>query len=121
MKADGLAIELPDNPLPYITEWLMEAGPLAATGMGPAPLGWAEIDAWAALTGTDPNPWEARTIRRLSRDFHDQMDKAREPTCPAPFVERPANDDAVTAQFKAMFARMSANKKARERTGKKGK
>lgn len=110
MKADGLQIELPPNPMPYLTEWLMEVGPVAANGMGSAPLGWAEIAAWQEMTGNDLNAWEARTLRRLSRDFHDQMHKAKEATCPAPFVAQVANDDAVGDQFKAMFRKMAANK-----------
>lgn len=115
MRADGLEIELPENPLPHMIEWLMEAGPVSANGMGSAPLGWPELAAWQALTGIDLNPWEARTLRRLSHDFHDQMHKAKEPACPAPYSAGARNDEAVTKQFQEMFRRVSANKKAAER------
>lgn len=116
MKADGLDIPLPENPLPYITAWLMEAGPVSANGMGSAPLDWREIAAWQDLTGADLTAWEARTLRRLSRDFHDQMHKAKEPTCPPPFTTAARNDDAVTKQFAEMFRRMAANKKKERQT-----
>lgn len=106
-KAEGLAIELPENPAPYLVDWLMEIGPMASGGMGHAPLGWTAIKDWQELVGVELNPWEARTIRLLSRDFVDQMNKSREATCPAPFVTNPkSNDDAVTEQFRQMFAAM---------------
>ena len=112
MKADGIAIDLPANPAPYLTDWLKEVGPLGSTGMGPAPLQWGEIRDWQTLMGIELSAWEARTLHGLSRDFHDQMHKAKEPTCPAPYVDRLDNDDAVTEQFKRMFRMMAANQKA---------
>lgn len=111
MRADGLAIELPPNPMPYLVDWLMECGPLVATGMGNVPLGWGDIHHWQDLTGSDPNPWEARTLRRLSRAYHEQMHQAKKPTCPAPYATAVRNDAAVDRQFEQMFRRMAANKK----------
>lgn len=117
MKADGVEIDLPENPLPHMIEWLMEAGPVSAGSMGAAPIGWTEIAAWQALTGIALNPWEARTLRRLSGDFHDQMHKARDINCPPPFARTTRNDEAVTRQFEEMFRRMTANRKT---VGKRG-
>ncbi|NML88760.1 hypothetical protein HHL26_06725 [Sphingobium sp. TB-6] len=112
MKEDGIAVELPPNPTPYLTDWLMEIGPTASTGMGPAVLAWGEIEAWARQIGINLTTWEARTLRRLSRDFLDQMNKAKEPACPAPFTTRADNDEAVSKQFERMFRAMAANQKA---------
>lgn len=115
MKADKLTPSLPDNPAPYITDWLMEIGPLASTGMGPAPLGWAEIRAWQDSVGIELDPWEARTIRQLSKEFLTTMHEAKDPTFPAPFqsaqdIER--NRGAVDRQLRNTFAaiRMSRGK-----------
>ncbi|EPR09869.1 hypothetical protein M527_07005 [Sphingobium indicum IP26] len=114
MRADGIAIDLPDNPAPYLVDWLSEVGPLSATGMGPASLAWSEIRDWQSLIGIELTPWEARTLHRLSRDFHHQMQWAKKPNCPPPYVGRLDNDAAVTDQFRRMFARLAANQKARE-------
>ena len=111
MKADGVEIHLPPNPLPYITEYLMEIGPVSSSSMGSAPLAWPEIAAWQDLTGIELDAWEARTIRRLSRDFHDQMHRAKDANCPPPFAAKARNDDAVSEQFQRMFRVMAANKK----------
>lgn len=111
MKADKIPVELPDNPLPYLTDWLMEIGPLASGGMGPAALGWGEIASWQSLTCNALTGWEARTLRHLSRQFLDQMNKSREPGCPAPFSTGAINNDAVNDQFKKMFRFAQAAKR----------
>lgn len=111
MRVDGVAIHLPPNPMPYIIDWLMEIGPVTAGGMGSTPLAWSDIAAWQDLTGINMTAWEARTIRRLSRDFHDQLHRSKEPTCPAPYTEAAISHDAVTEQFKRMFRVMAANRK----------
>jgi hypothetical protein len=36
-----------------------------STGFGPAPLSWADIEAWSRVTGTPVDPWEARAIRAI--------------------------------------------------------
>lgn len=113
MKADGIPVELPDNPSPYLVDWLMEIGPLSTGGMGPACLSWTDIRDWERLTGNQLDPWEARTLRRLSRDFVDQMNKAKEANCPAPYSSGTVNTSAVDAQFAAMFKAMSRKKTTR--------
>lgn len=108
MKRRGEEILLPDNPVPHLVEWLFEIGPTEPTSMGDAPLSWREIDAWCARTGIDLDPWESRTIRRLSAAFVGERYKARKPDCPAPWsaaavVDEAAQEARVTAQFKAMM------------------
>lgn len=112
MKTDKVPIELPANPLPHLIDWLMEIGPLGTGGMGPVPVSWAEIEVWQRVSAIELRPWEARTIRRLSREFLDQMTKSKEPSCPAPYSTGAANAASVDAQFKKMFAHFS---KAKER------
>lgn len=81
----------------------MEIGPIGGVGMGPTPLGWGDIATWQTLSGNEVDPWEARTLMRLSRDFVTQMHRSKESTCPAPYSTGAINEQAVTDQFKAMF------------------
>jgi hypothetical protein len=113
MKAEGIPVDLPDNPLPYLTDWLIEIGPLATGGMGPAPLDWSDIANWQSLVGIRLDAWEARTIRKLSREFLDQMTKAKKPECPAPYSTGAVNEEAVTEQFRKMF-RFASSKPTKE-------
>jgi len=107
MKRAGELIVLPDNPAPHIAEWLFEIGPTVPNGMGEAAIGWPDIDAWCRRTGIDLDPWEARTIRRLSKAFIAQRHDARKPDCLAPYagvvIDVEAQDAKVTSQFKAMM------------------
>lgn len=84
-------------------------------GMGPTSLSWADLIHWQEITGIELTPWEAKTLRRLSRAFVDQMNASKEPTCPAPFASAARNEEAVTEQFKQMFAVMKRNKEQAER------
>lgn len=36
-----------------------------SNGFGPNPIPYAEIDAWARLTGTHPKPWEVNALKRM--------------------------------------------------------
>lgn len=105
MIADGIDLPIPPNPAPYITEWLFEVGPTMPTGMGAAHLSWSEIGEWARQTGLELTPWEATTLRDLSVEFLAMTNKARKPSCLAPWQ----SGDAATANRKAVsdqFARM---------------
>lgn len=56
-------------PLAYLLDWFNEVGPCLSSGMGPVPLTFAEIGAWAALRGIALAPWEAQGLRVLSEAF----------------------------------------------------
>jgi len=81
-------------------------------GMGAAELTWQEIDAWCGRTGIDLDPWEARTIRRLSRTYVHQQHDARKPDCPEPYADEVQRAETaknrVSGQFKAMLAAFGA-------------
>jgi len=98
---------LPDNPAPYITDWLVEIGPTVAGSMGEVAIGWQDMAAWERLTGIKLDPWEARTIRRLSRVFANERSKAEKPDYPAPYIgDRETiigNRQSVAAKIKAAF------------------
>lgn len=107
MKARGRAIIWPPNPAPHITEWLIEIGPSVAGSMGEAPISWGDITAWQQNTGIELDPWEARTIRRLSQVFVSQRYDAEKPDCPAPYrgpIDQVVATRAdVASRVKAMF------------------
>ena len=37
----------------------------SGNGFGPNPLSFAEIAAWASLTGRRPQPWEVRALKKI--------------------------------------------------------
>lgn len=104
MRAAGIVPDMPPNPAPYITEWLLEIGPTVPTGMGSGPIGWRDMEAWSSLTGSGLQPWEARLIRRLSLEFLAWTHKAEKPDCPAPWV---TVDDATAANREAVARKVS--------------
>lgn len=96
MKAKGLAIAMPVNPAPYITDWLYDIGPVVTGGMAMARLEWRDIRAWEESIGIKLAPWEARIIRRLSGEYLSMSMDAREEACAAPYTDR-----AITARNEA--------------------
>jgi hypothetical protein len=60
--------------------------------MGPNPIAWADLAAWAALTGTEPSPFEIRTIMAIDRAWLEEQARAipRTPQAgPAPASRNP--------------------------------
>lgn len=76
----------------------MEAGPVEAGGMGPAPLSWREISAWAERTFQRPSAWEARTLRRLSREYLSEIHAAEDQHRAAPWSPAPTEADRNTQE-----------------------
>lgn len=105
MKARGEMPLWPPNPVPHLTEWFIEIGPTIAGAMGEGPIGWQDILAWQRLTGIPIDPWEARTIRRLSDVFVSQRQAAEKPSCPAPYT---GMDDDVAATRASVANRVKA-------------
>lgn len=64
----------------------MRAGVVASGAMGAIGLSWTELQAWAALTGATLTAWEAETLYEMSAAYAVMLDKAKSPTCPAPWV-----------------------------------
>lgn len=86
MQERGAAIFWPPNPAPHITDWLLEIGPAFGTGMGERAIDWQDMRAWQELTGIELEPFEARTIRRLSQVFISARHEAKKPDCPIPYA-----------------------------------
>lgn len=102
-----MAPELPPNPLPYITDWLFEIGPVVSDGMGSAEISWRDFVAWQTISGVTLMPWEASLLKRLSAEFLAEMHEAKNIDRPAPWVSevernREAISRKVSNAFKAM-------------------
>lgn len=54
--------------------------------MGPVPITHADIAHWQANTGININAWEARTLRRLSREYVGACIEAQEPDALPPYL-----------------------------------
>jgi hypothetical protein len=68
-----------------VLEWLEDAGWCAWGDYGATGLAWAELEAWARLTGAQPEPWQARLMFALSQHFGIAANEARDPACKPPF------------------------------------
>ena len=54
----------------YLLEWFGELSAARGAGVaGPNPISFAEIAAWARLTGADPSPAEVQILRRIDAAF----------------------------------------------------
>src|SRR5690606_17265417 len=110
-------ILLPPNPAEYLTDWLWEIGP----SVGDRSIGYVDLAAWQEIAGVEMEPWEARTLRRLSGEYLGQSVKARKPGCPPPYNgEREMARDRVAAQFAAMMAKVKA-RSGLQKSGGQGK
>lgn len=113
LERDDMPVLVPPNAAPHLTEWLYDIGPTVDGAMGEAAFGWADMEAWQRLTGIALLPWEARILRRLSREFAAQRSRSRDPDCPPPYdgksrEEAVARRDRVTAQFARMMQTVQA-------------
>lgn len=80
-------LEMPPCDAQHLVGYFFEMGPTMAAGMVDAPLSHSEIDAWQRNTGIELDAWEARTIRRMSRDYVNEAHRASERDCPSPWAD----------------------------------
>lgn len=87
MKEKGEDVEMPPVTLGrYLVEHLFDAGPIVVGSEGRAALDWPQIESWQRQTGVRLTPWEARTVRTLSRRFLHESQLAREHDAPPPWL-----------------------------------
>ena len=114
IRARGEEPLWPPNPAEYLTNWLIEIGPVYAGAAGPVEIPWGELESWQRQTGIELDAWEARTIRRLSAVYVVQSYDARKPNCPQPYVGSAkvvaSRRDVVANQFRTMFMAFAAMK-----------
>jgi hypothetical protein len=121
IEETGGVLPLPDCPSEQLVKWLFEIGPVMSSGMGPMPITWSELKAWQELTGTELEPWEARTLVALSREFAGEAVAAAKIDCPAPFStelsdsEREKVASAVSRGMRALAASQRVNKTKRKK------
>ena len=96
-----------------VIDYLQEVGPTMPGAMGPEPVSFAEIDAWARTTGYDPSAWEAQTIRRLSRVFVSQYAKSKEINSPAPWHGEQIDRKSVASGIDRLLGMASKKVKAK--------
>lgn len=82
-----------------LASWLNAVGLSLSGAMGPVPITWSEVAAWASLTGVDPEPWEAEALVDASRAYvstlHESADK---PAYLAPWQFRLTGEEAKRAE-----------------------
>lgn len=103
------------GPADHVLGYLYEIGPVAHGGMGPAPIGHAEIEAWQGNTGIELTAWEARTLRRLSLDYIAASRQAEEPGCQPPWDDRPPQErrEKISRAIDVAFSSMASPEQRR--------
>ena len=78
----------------YLIEMLFDIGPVKPMAMS-SPIAIDEVDilAYQINRGTKLLPWEAATIRELSREYASMLVRASSPTCPPPYFPSDAIDE----------------------------
>lgn len=95
LRDDG-ADHLPVPPVAaggQLIEWFFDVGPVAAGGMGPVPLAYTDLQAWAQITGAPLEPWQATTLRRMSRAYVAELRTAEDPAAVPPWTAPPTQQD----------------------------
>lgn len=106
MKTDQREPIFPPNDAPHLTDWLFEIGPTAQE----SPISWQEMAAWSHNSGVELDPWEGRTLRRLSKAYLNERYDAKKPNCPEPRLKADeiATRNRVDDQFAALIGAVQA-------------
>ena len=111
MAAMGVPVSLPPNPWPAMVRHLLDIGPIISTGQGAVEVSWRDLAEWQRGAGLKLSPWRARLLRRLSREYLDELHLSRSPDRPAPWsdpraeaVERALEADNLDAFFDSFGA-----------------
>lgn len=59
------------------------------------PITQGEIRSWQENTGIRLTPWEARTLRHLSREYLSELIAGEEPNRPMPAAEEPTPEEVA--------------------------
>lgn len=109
LKKEGRHPQLPDASFGYLVDYLFEVGPVLYTAQGAQPLTHKELLAWQLNMRRMLLPWEIVFLRRLSLEYWEMLSEAEDPTFPAPYSERPGDEDLkrVTRNLHAFLSGMS--------------
>jgi hypothetical protein len=83
----------------YLVRYLFEIGPVLQGAAGPVQLTNQEIAAWQELTATRLQPWEARFLRKLSREYANESHLGERRDRPAPWEEQKTVELIITAKI----------------------
>jgi hypothetical protein len=78
--------------------------------MGKSELSWGAIGEWAREIGIDLAPWQKRILRRLSRDYLNESERATKPDCPPPWQPEemtPHSRELVGAKIMSVLKRLA--------------
>lgn len=105
MLTDGATPPMPpiSEEAAYLLRYLQEAGPVLGTGMGVIPLTFTELQAWQSQTGLELRPWEATTLRRLSKDYATETTRAANPAQVPPWKPPVVDRAQINQQVRAIF------------------
>lgn len=74
-----------DSSFSYVVDWFYELAAGRQCGMGINPIAWADLQAWAQLTGRAPNVMEVALLRRIDATYVSVMnEKGEDDAPPAP-------------------------------------
>lgn len=76
---------MPSVDAQYLIDYLFEIGPT----QGDSPISHAELQAWQGNIGIALQPWELRTLKKLSVEYLGMHREASEPDCPPPWADAP--------------------------------
>jgi hypothetical protein len=84
----------------YLVAYLFEAGPVMDAG----PLSFGELESWCRRLGIDLQPWEARCLCRLSREYLNESRRAALRDAKAPWLAPDAKPEITDTQaaFRAL-------------------
>ena len=87
MQEQGMEVTMPPVPrwARHLLDDFLEPGPASHATGAPVPLPFSEILAWQQAAGIELTPWEARLVRRLSREYVTQYASSDSPDAPPPW------------------------------------
>lgn len=95
-----------DEDVAYLLEHLMQVGPSMPGANGPVPISELELRAWQENSGIELDAWEARTLRRLSREYASEYHAASDPKRPCPYLPEKVDTARVAKDLRAAIASM---------------
>ncbi|SMP32188.1 hypothetical protein SAMN06265373_108146 [Shimia sagamensis] len=112
-EREKLDLALPDiSRVSFILEWLGSEclGWFTQDGMGGLrPISWGEMDAFARLTQTDFEPWEAEQLRKCSAGYVAGYNLGRQPMVVSPaYEDRPDDDPGVAVERRRVSEQMKS-------------
>jgi hypothetical protein len=101
-------LEMPECDAAHIVAYLFEIGPTLAGGMGEVPVPESEIESWQRNTGIELQSWEARTVKRLSREYLSESQAATEPNRACPWPDAPYAGLYMSIRMQSAIAEMAS-------------